>query len=149
MYKIPNESDESRIFHTSDKWECHKAGFYKSTADGMTKDQAQKAYADFLSNDNEFRDGLQGVLDNWAYSCEHYLSNKSMNRIAWLGQAAMCYKTGVPSVFCSGFNLLTKEQQDHANEVALEYLNKWMEKYGRSEIDIEDALSINRQVELY
>ena len=36
-YKIPNENDKDRIFHTFDKWECHKAGFYKSKKEGMTK----------------------------------------------------------------------------------------------------------------
>ena len=30
MYKIPNENDTERIFHTYDKWECHKAGLYKN-----------------------------------------------------------------------------------------------------------------------
>ena len=72
-----------------------------------------------------------------------------MNRIAWLGQAAMCYATGVPSVFCSGFNRLTEDKQNKANNIALKYLNKWMVQNNRPEIDIEEALSINRQTQLY
>ena len=148
-YKIPNEKDSSRIFHTYDKWECHKAGFYKSQAEGMTKDEAEKAYADFLSNDERFRVALRGVIMEWKHSCEHYLTNSSMNRIAWLGQASMCYATGVPSVFCSGFNLLSEDQQRHANEIALEFLNEWLRNNNRSELDINEALSIGRQTELY
>jgi ParB-like chromosome segregation protein Spo0J len=148
-YRIPNEDDKDRIYHTFDKWECHKAGFYKSKIDGMTKEQAEKSYADFLANSESFRTGLDGVLNDWIHSCEHYLSNKSMNRIAWLGQAAMCYSTGVPSIYCSGFNLLNEQQQNEANEIALEYLNKWMVKYGRNEISMNEALSVGRQVELY
>ena len=31
-----------RIMHTFDKWECHKAGFYASKVDGMTKNQAEE-----------------------------------------------------------------------------------------------------------
>ncbi len=149
LYKIPNEKDNNRIFHTYDKWECHKAGFYKSQAPGMTKEQAEQAYADFLKNDDRFRDALEKVTTEWVHSCEHYLTNSSMNRIAWLGQASMCYATGVPSVFCSGFNLLTDEQQAHANEIALEYLNKWLDKHERNKLEIEEALSIGRQTELY
>ena len=72
-----------------------------------------------------------------------------MNRIAWLGQAAMCYSTGVPSKFCSGFNLLTTDQQDKANVTALEALNYWMKKYNREPISMEEALSIGRQVNIY
>jgi ParB-like chromosome segregation protein Spo0J len=148
-YRTVNTSDPERIFHTFDKWECHKAGFYASKLEGMTAEQCEQAYADYLSNDNEFKNGLQGVLDYWINSCEHYLTNKAMNRIAWLGQAAVCYSTGVPSKYCAGFNRLTNEQQDKANEIALEYLNKWMDKYNRSHVTMEEALSIGRQVNIY
>jgi len=148
-YRTTNTSDPDRIFHTFEKWECHKAGFYAGSKEGMKADDCEKAYAEFLSNDESFRGALQGVLDNWINSCEHYLTNRAMNRIAWLGQAAMCYATGVPSKFCSGFNLLTNEQQNHANELALEALNFWMRKYNRTELTMEEALSIGRQVNIY
>ena len=57
-----------------------------------------------------------------------------MNRIAWIGQAAMCYETGIPSIYCSGFNLLTEQQQDEANKVALKVLNKWLKNNGRDKL---------------
>lgn len=148
-FRTVNTNDPDRIFHTFEKWECHKAGFYASKKDGMTAEQCEIAYKDFLSDENAFKLGLDGVLNNWIHSCEHYLTNKAMNRIAWLGQAAMCYATGIPSKFCSGFNLLNAEQQDKANNIALEYLNKWMNKYNRTEITLEEALSIGRQVNIY
>lgn len=149
MYRIPNEDDKDRIFHTYDKWECHKAGFYASKKEGMTTEQCENAYAVFLSNDELFRNALEHVITEWKNSCEHYLTNKSMNRIAWLGQASCCYHTGIPSKYCAGFNLLTKEQQDHANEIALEYLNKWLINNNREQVSMNQALSIGRQVELY
>jgi hypothetical protein len=148
-YRTTNTSDPERIFHTFDKWECHKAGFYGSKKEGMTAEQCEQEYCNFLSNDELFKQGLQGVLDNWINSCEHYLTNKAMNRIAWLGQAAMCYSTGVPSKFCAGFNLLTNEQQERANEIALQYLNIWRTKYNREPITMDEALSIGRQVNIY
>jgi hypothetical protein len=148
-YRTINTDDPDRIFHTFEKWECHKAGFYGSKKDGMSAEQCEQEYANYLSNDELFKTGLQGVLDAWINSCEHYLTNKAMNRIAWLGQAAMCFSTGIPSKFCAGFNLLTQEQQEHANEVALEYLNKWREKYNREPLTMDEALSIGRQVNIY
>ena len=148
-YRTTNTSDPDRIFHTYDKWECHKAGFYASKKDGMTSEQCEKEYANYLSNENRFRDGLNGVINEWINSCEHYLTNKAMNRIAWLGQAAMCYSTGIPSKFCGGFNLLSPEQQDKANLIALDALNFWMKKYNRNELTLEEALSIGRQVNIY
>lgn len=149
QYRTINTSDPDRIFHTFEKWECHKAGFYASRKEGMTQEQCEQAYADFLSNDDEFKKSLFGVITEWVNSCEHYLTNKAMNRIAWLGQAAMCYATGVPSKYCAGFNRLTNEQQENANNIALEYLNLWNEKYGRSKINLEEALSLGRQVNIY
>ncbi len=148
-YRTVNTNDPDRIFHTFDKWECHKAGFYASKKDGMTSDECEMAYAEYLSDDARFREGLNGVISEWKHSCEHYLTNKAMNRIAWIGQAAMCYSTGVPSKYCSGFNLLTQSQQDNANATALEAINEWMRKNSRDEITIEDALSIGRQVNIY
>jgi ParB-like chromosome segregation protein Spo0J len=148
-YRTVNTSDPNRIFHTYDKWECHKAGFYASKKEGMTGEQCEIAYKEFLENDNLFRITLEKVITEWKHSCEHYLTNKAMNRIAWLGQAAMCYHTGVPSKYCSGFNLLTFEQQEIANNTALEYLNKWNKMYNFEEISLEEALSIGRQVNIY
>lgn len=149
MYRIPNEDDKDRIYHTYDKWECHKAGFYKSKKEGMTNEQCINAYAEFLRDDNKFRETLEKIITEWKYSCEHYLTNKSMNRIAWLGQAAMCYATGVPSIYCSGFNLLSEQEQIKANETALEYLNRWLIANNREITTMNNALSIGRQVELY
>lgn len=149
MYRIPNEQDTDRIFHTFDKWECHKAGFYASKKDGMTAEQCKQAYADFLSDDLLFRQYLLIVITEWKYSCEHYLTNKSMNRIAWLGQAAVCAYSGIPSVFCSGFNLLNELDKERANHTALEYLNMWLSKNNMSTVTMDQALSQGRQVELY
>lgn len=148
-YRTINTSDPNRIFHTFEKWECHKAGFYANNKQGMTATQCENEYAKFLSDIERFKEGLDGVLREWKNSCEHYLTNTSMNRIAWLGQAAMCYSTGIPSKFCSGFNLLTTDEQDKANMVALEALNYWMKSYNRQEVSMEEALSIGRQVNIY
>ena len=148
-YRTVNTSDEDRIFHTFDLWECHKAGFYASNKEGMTAEQCELSYAEFLSDHQKFSTAMDGVISNWKHSCEHYLTNKAMNRIAWMGQAAMCYATGVPSKFCSGFNLLTIEQQNAANDLALIYINKWMSNNGRLELTMEEALSEGRQVSIY
>jgi ParB-like chromosome segregation protein Spo0J len=149
LFRTANTSDPERIFHTFDKWECQKAGFYESSVPGKSKEQCETEYFELLSNEKEFRAALDGVITKWKYSCEHYLTNKAMNRVAWLGQAALCYSRGIPSSFRGGFHLLTKEQQDKANEIAHEYLNKWFRSKNRQEISLEEALSVGRQVEIY
>ena len=102
-----------------------------------------------LTDEKAFRAALDGVTVDWMYSCEHYLTNKAMNRIAWLGQAALTYSRGIPSTFRGGFNLLSEEQKDKANHIAHEYLNRWMIEHFRKEIPFEEAISVGRQVEIY
>jgi ParB-like chromosome segregation protein Spo0J len=151
--RVGNVDDENRIFHTWDKWECYKAGFYATSKDGMTKQECEQAYCNFLSNKKLFAETLEKIITEWKNSCEHYLTNTSLNRIAWLGQAAMCYATGVPAKFRSGFYLLSKEQQEEANKIALNYLNKWLKINNYKEATIEEGLSVVnghiRQSELY
>ena len=72
-----------------------------------------------------------------------------MNRIAWLGQAAMCYATGIPAAYRSGFYLLSEKQQREANETALIYLNKWLIVNGGEELTLEEAMSYDRQSDIY
>ncbi len=148
-FRTANTSNSSRVFHTYHKWECHKAGFYAPNFDGMKKEECKQAYANFLSDSDKFRSAALSVISEWKHSCEHYLTNSAMNRIAWIGQAAMCYATGIPSVYCSGFNYLSDEQKEEANEVALDVLNKWLEDNNMPVLEMNEALSIGRQVEIY
>lgn len=148
-FRTVNTGDPERVFHTHDKWECYKAGFYATTFKGKSKQECEEAYRDFLSDVPRFSAALQGVISEWKNSCEHYLTNSSMNRIAWLGQASMCYATGIPSMYRSGFGLLSERQQLKANETALIYLNKWLEANGRKALTLDEAISSERQVDIY
>ena len=137
-----------RIYHTWDKWECYPAGFYENSKTGMTKDECENEYKNFLSDIARFENALLRVITEWKSSCEHYLTNEKMNRIAWLGQASLCIESGIPSCFRSGYFLLTKEQRQAADLKALEYLNKWLSKNGYQETTLEGA-GVNAQANIY
>lgn len=138
-FRTINTDDPDRIFHTHENWECFKAGLYDTKVDGKSESQCKKEYADFLSDLPKFEKALKFVIKNWKNSCEHYLTNKQMNRIAYLGQASAAHAIGIPSRYASGFYLLTQEQQDAADLMALRYLNKWLVKSGRKPVTIEEA----------
>jgi hypothetical protein len=106
-------------------------------------------YQSFLTSDEAFSQALEHVITEWKHSCEHYLTNSAMNRIAWLGQAAACCAMGIPSSFRGGFNLLTEAQADRANEIALEYLNKWLTANNRPAVTMDEAYSGSRQSDIY
>lgn len=143
-----NTSDDGRVFHTYDKWECYKAGFYATCKDGMSKDDGEQAMADLLKDHTAFDAAVAHVVDNWKHSCEHYLTNTAMNRIAWLGQAAACYAKGIPSTFRGGFSLLTPSEQAAADAIALKHLNRWLRNNNRPEVGINEAAP-DRQSTIY
>lgn len=147
-FRTVNTSDDGRVFHTYEKWECHKAGFYATTKDGMTKADCEEAMRGLLADLPKFKKALAGVVSEWKHSCEHYLTNAAMNRIAWLGQAATCYSLGIPAVYRGGFYLLTQEQQEAANKAALQALNKWLKSNGRKPVDMDTAAP-QREMEIY
>lgn len=138
-----------RIFHTWDKWECYPARFYESkpVAD-LTPQECEAAYRELLQDSVIFEAALFSVITEWKYSCEHYLSNEKMNRVAWLGQAALCLAKNIPSCYRGGFNLLTEQEQIEANNMALRYLNKWLNKRGEPAVTMESA-GVNALVNLY
>ncbi len=148
-WRTVNTNDPERIFHTYDKWECYKAGFYSTNKEDMTESECEQEFYNLLTNDQLFKETLNKVITEWKFSCEHYLTNKSMNRIAWLGQAAVCYEKGIPSVYRGGWQLLSKEQQDNANKIALEYLNIWLKNNNRDTVDLDSAIDPDRQMQIY
>jgi len=148
-YRHVNTDDPNRIFHTYDKWECYKAGFYATSVPGKTAAECEQLYSEFLRDSDKFRAACDRVITEWKHSCEHYLTNKAMNRIAWMGQAATCLSEGLPSKYCAGFNLLSDAEQEKANGIALEAINTWMIANGRSPLAMEEAIAEGRQVNIY
>ena len=132
----------NRIYHTWDEWECYPAGFYetKPPRKDWSVDDCKRMYAEFLADDERFGAASNRVITEWKYSSEHYLTNEKMNRIAWMGQAAMCIETRVSKFFCGGYFLLDEDQRKRADEVALIYINKWMVENGYPELTMEQAI---------
>ena len=141
-------SQPKRIYHTWDRWECYPAGFYESSLEGLDDDACREKYRAFLADLAQFKAGLELVLSLWTNSCEHYLTNDRMNRIAWLGQASACISLGLPSRYRSGYFLLTDDEQKAADNLALEYLNQWLVERGFDAVDIEGA-GVSAKVNLY
>lgn len=117
-----------RLYHHWERWECYKAGFYNtSPPDGIDNDSALLMYAYFLADIDRFKTATKKVFDEWPNSCEQFLTNQNINRIAWIGQSSMCIETGIPSKYRGGFRLLTDKQQHDANNAAEEMLTQWIE----------------------
>lgn len=133
-------NDDGRVLHTWDKWECFRHGFYaERPPNGMTQEQGEEAYREFLSDLARFEAALIVVTSEWRCSCEHYLTNDRMNRIAWLGQASVAQALGIPSGCRGGFSKLEPAQKNAADDLALKYLNLWLAANGKPPVTSAEA----------
>jgi len=115
-----------QIYHPYWDWECFHAGMY-STKCEIDMEIGRKMYREFLSDIAKFTLAMYRVTLLWPISCEQFLTNPNINRIAWLGQSSMCIETGLPRKYKSGFMLLTDNQQNMANYAAEQILTEWID----------------------
>jgi len=123
-----------RIYHRWEHWECVRAGMYVSCAEsGVSKDEGLEMYRAFLSDIPRFVLSMKRVMREWPVSCEQFLTNDSINRVAWLGQSSACIEIGLPRSFRGGFMLLKDEERRAANTVAKKALDAWLKEHSYSE----------------
>lgn len=120
-----------QIYHPYWDWECFHAGMYATKSD-IDMETGRTMYQEFLSNIEKFTLAMYRVILLWPVSCEQFLTNQNINRIAWLGQSSMCLETGLSRKYKSGFMLLTAQQQNAANNAAEKVLIEWIESQSTS-----------------
>lgn len=108
------------------EWECYAAGMFDG-GPALKPDEGRALYAEFLRDIPRFRRSMGRVAAQWPRSCEHFLTKQHMNRIAWLGQAAMCIETGLSRVYRAGFKDMSADEQRAANAAAEGFLNEWLD----------------------
>ena len=81
-----------QIYHPYWDWECFHAGMY-SNSSSIDMDAGREMYRQFLADIERFTLAMYRVVLLWPISCEQFLTNPTMNRIAWLGQSSMCIES--------------------------------------------------------
>lgn len=123
-----------RIYHPYEKWEDYKAGFYDNIS-GEKKKELLLKVVELFSSKKLTKKYMQKVINEWTYSCEHNLSNYSMNRIAYLGQSACCLFAGIPStITMEGWNMVSKENRDIADKIADKLIQNWEKEYSNKQL---------------
>lgn len=114
-----------RIYHSYDKWEDHKNGFYDNIS-GKERTLLENKVFELFENEHICKEYMYRVVNEWRFSCEHNLSNLSMNRIAYIGQSACCLFGGVPNTITMDcWSKINKEHREVANKIAEEVLIFW------------------------
>jgi hypothetical protein len=118
-----------RIYHPYWLWEDHKAGFYENCS-GENKELLILKGIEMFNCEIKTKENMLRVINEWQYSCEHNLTNESLNKIAYIGQSACCLYSNIPNkVTMEIWNKLQKNVQDRSNKIANDILNIWKQKH--------------------
>jgi hypothetical protein len=128
-----------RIYHHYLKWEEYHAGMWSKLISSETQQCLDRAI-DFTRNTKLYGEWMMKVIEKWPNSCEQNLTEKSMNRKAWIGHAACCLAIGCPEYITrKAWVQLTQEQQDDANARAQMAIDQWMIRH-RDKLHNENQL---------
>lgn len=117
-----------QIFHPYEKWEEYHAGMWR-TLGGKDRDVMAVAVYEFMRGEC-FYAAMKRVTSEWTYSCEQNLTNGSINRVAWLGQAAACLALGCPEDLTRiVWHTLTDRERAVADDEADAAIFEWERKH--------------------
>jgi len=114
-----------RIYHRYEYWECFKAGFFKNIS-GDEKKELSSQVIELFKNPKKTEKFMRKVISDWVYSSEHNLTNLSLNRVAWLGQAACCVYANIPyKITMENWRFVDKEKQKIACDIAEKVIKEY------------------------
>lgn len=114
-----------RLFKKYTEWEDYKNGMYEmyKTED---EDLIRKSVY-LLTNSVLFLEACKLVVKDWKITTSVHLTNNTINKKAWIGQASCNYLYKVPELLTRvAWGKLTKEQQETANNIAETVINSYL-----------------------
>lgn len=110
----------NRIYHPYWAWECFKSGFYESN-----NGDYERKVINLFSSKQKTEKYMMKVLE-WEKSCEHNLTNPSLNKVAWIGQCACFLYAKVPANYTMKYWWsVDKKFRDQADMIAKSVILYW------------------------
>lgn len=132
-----------RIFHPYTSWEEHHAGMWENVHSSEFTNFLQKAI-EFTGNAELYGSWMIRVITEWPISCEHNLTDTSINRKAWIGHAATCLAIKCPEhITRLAWGRLSQEQQDAANLKAQEAIDLWGSMHEAKNNQVCEAMGVS------
>lgn len=117
-----------QIYHPYYLWEDYVNGMWKKAIKEQEQELITKSY-EFMKNHKLFGKAMNNVINNWKYTCEHNLTDNSINHKAFLGQCAVCYELGSPEYITRiCWSMLSDNEKDLANKEAKKNIKLFIEK---------------------
>lgn len=120
-----------RIWHPYWNWEEWKAGMWRRVS---KEDEAVllPLAIEFTGNTDLYGSFMIKATNEWPISCEHNLTDASLNKQAWIGHAASSLAHGLPEyIVRRAWGLLSDEQRGAANIKAQFAVDAWTREYKR------------------
>lgn len=120
------------VRYTYDQWETFIDGMYKTKEDILNYQILFESASVLLKNNDLFLN--QGLLMIEAYqkACDTFLTNKSINKIAFIGQATACFYKKIPEIVTKDcFKSLSLYDQYKADDTAKKILAKYNERHSK------------------
>ena len=105
-------------------------------------DESQlQAAIDFMGNHILYGEAMGEVIAAWPCTMLNSLTNVSINRRAFLGHCAVCFKLQIPeSITRQAWGILTEQQRFDADAIAEKHIKHWGYEYSRSVIKLHKGL---------
>jgi hypothetical protein len=114
-----------RIYHSYEVWEDYLNGMWRNETKQYEEENINSVI-EFTGDHIAYGAAMLRVINEWLFSCEHNLSNISINRKAWIGHAACCIQNGWPEYLVrKAWWHLSDKQRDLADKQALYAIKTW------------------------
>jgi len=143
----------NQVYTPYTKWECYKNGMW-SKVDVSSEQKMLQIAIDFTSDHVSYGSAMREVVFAWENSMINFLTNKSINRRAYLGHCAVSFKLGIPEYLVRmAWKHLTPKQQQLADLVAERTIKEWEIWYMRklkniSKLGRQDVTTMDCQMSL-
>lgn len=106
-------------------WECYKSGMWNKT-NKKEEEKLINIAVGFTGNHVLYGKSMKEVIYIWKNTMLNHLTNKSINRRAFLGHCAVFYKHQIPQQITRiAWKRLTNKQRYLADKVAEETIKEW------------------------
>lgn len=114
-----------QIYHPYHLWEDYQNGMWNKAEKEIEKELLDVAI-EFTGDHKRYGAAMIKVIENWKYTCEHNLTDNSINHKAFIGHCAVCLELGIPEYITrNAWGYLTERQQFLANKEALKAIKQW------------------------
>lgn len=122
------------------EWEDWINGMW-SKAGKERESELLKQAIEFTGDWGRYGAAMGEVIQQWPKTILNTFTNVSVNRRAFLGHCAVCYKLKIPEyIVRQAWGLLTDQQRFDADAIAQKHINHWEYEYKISHTKLHTGL---------